>query len=113
MIARAATAWLLITLALAGCQATENAADPEGHAHAETDDHGHDHGEAESWAVTAWGEHFEIFAEAERIRSEYVLAVKGLVRERPEGTINPNMATGRVEVLARELSGLGISGTLT
>ncbi len=45
----------------------------------------------------------EIFAEAERIRSEYVLAVKGLVRERPEGTINPNMPTGQVEVLAHEL----------
>ena len=36
----------------------------------------------------------EIFAEAERIRSEYVLAVKGKVRQRPDGTINPNMATG-------------------
>jgi len=45
----------------------------------------------------------EIFAEAERIRSEYVLAVKGLVRERPAGTINPNMATGKVEVLAQQL----------
>ena len=38
----------------------------------------------------------EIFAEAERIRGEYVLHVKGLVRERPEGTINPNMRTGPV-----------------
>ena len=45
----------------------------------------------------------DIFAEAERIRGEYVLAVKGLVRERPEGTINPNMKTGQVEVLAHEL----------
>jgi aspartyl-tRNA synthetase len=45
----------------------------------------------------------DIFAEAERIRSEYVLAVKGRVRERPEGTINPNMKTGQVEVLAHEL----------
>ena len=45
----------------------------------------------------------EIFAEAERIRSEYVLAVKGKVRQRPEGTINPNMKTGQVEVLAHEL----------
>ena len=42
----------------------------------------------------------EIFAQAERIRGEYVLAVKGLVRQRPEGTINPNMKTGQVEVLA-------------
>jgi len=53
----------------------------------------------------------EIFAEAERIRGEYVLAVKGLVRERPEGTINPNMTTGRVEVLAHELTVLNRSET--
>jgi len=53
----------------------------------------------------------DIFAEAERIRSEYVLAVKGKVRERPEGTINPNMATGKVEVLAHELVVLNRSET--
>ena len=53
----------------------------------------------------------EIFAEAERIRSEYVLAVKGVVRQRPEGTINPNMATGQVEVLAHELETLNDSET--
>lgn len=53
----------------------------------------------------------EIFAEAERIRSEYVLAVRGRVRERPEGTINSNMATGHVEVLAQELEVLNRSET--
>jgi aspartyl-tRNA synthetase len=53
----------------------------------------------------------EIFAEAERIRSEYVLAVKGRVRQRPEGTINPNMKTGQVEVLAHELVTLNDSET--
>ncbi len=53
----------------------------------------------------------EIFAEAERIRGEYVLAVKGLVRQRPEGTTNPNMATGQVEVLANELTVLNRSET--
>ena len=53
----------------------------------------------------------EIFAEAERIRGEYVLAVKGRVRERPEGTINPNMKTGKVEVLAHELTVLNRSET--
>ncbi len=53
----------------------------------------------------------EIFEEAERIRGEYVLAVKGLVRERPEGTINPNMVTGHVEVLAHELTVLNRSET--
>ena len=53
----------------------------------------------------------DIFAEAERIRGEYVLAVKGKVRPRPEGTVNPNMATGQVEVLARELTTLSDSET--
>ena len=53
----------------------------------------------------------EIFAQAERIRGEYVLAVKGLVRERPEGTINENMPTGHVEVLAHELDVLNRSET--
>ncbi len=53
----------------------------------------------------------EIFAQAERIRSEYVLAVKGLVRDRPEGTVNPNMPTGQIEVLAHELEILNRSET--
>ena len=52
-----------------------------------------------------------IFAEAERIRSEYVLRVKGLVRPRPDGTVNPKMRTGRVEVLAHELETLNRSET--
>jgi len=52
-----------------------------------------------------------IFADAERIRSEYVLKVKGLVRPRPEGTINPKMRTGQVEVLAHELEILNKSET--
>ena len=53
----------------------------------------------------------EIFAEAERIRSEYVLKVKGVVRPRPDGTVNPNMRTGKVEVLAHELETLNKSET--
>ncbi len=53
----------------------------------------------------------DIFAEAERVRGEYVLAVAGRVRERPEGTINPNMATGKVEVLVGELTVLNRSET--
>ena len=53
----------------------------------------------------------EIFAEAERIRGEYVLAVKGKVRPRPEGTVNPNMPTGQIEVLAHELVTLNDSET--
>ncbi|MFQ5547010.1 MAG: aspartate--tRNA ligase [Woeseia sp.] len=53
----------------------------------------------------------DIFAEAERIRGEYVLAVRGKVRPRPDGTVNPNMATGKVELLARELTTLNDSRT--
>ncbi|MCH9695092.1 MAG: aspartate--tRNA ligase [Gammaproteobacteria bacterium] len=53
----------------------------------------------------------EIFAQAERIRSEFVLKVKGLVRPRPEGTMNPNMRTGQVEVLAHDLEILNKSET--
>jgi len=45
----------------------------------------------------------EIFSTAERIRNEYVLQVKGRVRNRPEGTINPDLPTGEVEVLGLDL----------
>ncbi|MGR9044047.1 MAG: aspartate--tRNA ligase [Gammaproteobacteria bacterium] len=41
----------------------------------------------------------ETFKLAESVRSEYVLRIQGTVRNRPEGTINPNMATGEIEVL--------------
>jgi len=43
------------------------------------------------------------FALAERSRSEYVLRVHGRVRRRPQGTTNPDMATGQVELLAAAL----------
>jgi len=42
------------------------------------------------------------FALAEKMRSEYVIGVKGTVRRRPEGTANPNLATGEIEVYASE-----------
>lgn len=53
----------------------------------------------------------DIFAQAERIRSEYVLKVKGLVRPRPEGTVNASMRTGKIEILAHELEILNKSET--
>jgi len=53
----------------------------------------------------------EIFAEAERIRGEYVLSVTGTVRARPEGTINTKMRTGEIEVLAAALTVLNASET--
>ncbi len=43
------------------------------------------------------------FAQAERLRSEWVIEVEGRVRHRPEGTVNPNLASGEVELLAAEL----------
>ncbi|HEX5787439.1 MAG TPA: aspartate--tRNA ligase, partial [Woeseiaceae bacterium] len=52
-----------------------------------------------------------VFAEAERLRGEYVVAVTGRVRERPAGTVNENLASGHVEVLAHELEVLNRSET--
>ncbi|GAW92692.1 aspartate--tRNA ligase [Calderihabitans maritimus] len=43
------------------------------------------------------------FVKAQRVRGEYVLAVRGTVRIRPEGTVNENLATGEIEVYAEEL----------
>ncbi|HHY36078.1 MAG TPA: aspartate--tRNA ligase [Firmicutes bacterium] len=45
----------------------------------------------------------EAFHRGEEVRNEYVLAVRGTVAARPAGTENPNLATGQVEVYAREL----------
>src|SRR5580692_9962975 len=45
----------------------------------------------------------EAHAKAEAARSEYVVAVKGSVRRRGAGLENPNMPTGEIEVVAREL----------
>lgn len=47
--------------------------------------------------------HKDAFMKAEGVRNEYVLAIQGDVRERPEGTANPNLNTGQVEVLAADL----------
>ena len=51
------------------------------------------------------------FAIAEQVRSEFVLRARGRVRERPEGTVNPDMATGKVEVLCLELEVLNAAET--
>ena len=53
----------------------------------------------------------ESFAIAESVRGEYVLKLKGRVRPRPEGTVNPKMKTGKIELLGLELEVLNSSET--
>jgi aspartyl-tRNA synthetase len=53
----------------------------------------------------------EMFENAERLRSEFCIRVTGLVRARPAGTANPQLATGQVEVLSKELEILNRSET--
>ncbi|WP_370298166.1 aspartate--tRNA ligase [Pontibacterium sp.] len=53
----------------------------------------------------------ESFALADSVRNEYVIEVRGLVRNRPEGTVNPDMPTGEIEVLGKELVILNKSET--
>ncbi len=52
-----------------------------------------------------------VHGEAHKVRSEYVLAVKGKVRKRPEGMDNPALTTGKVEVVISELEILNESKT--
>ena len=54
----------------------------------------------------------EIFAAAERVRSEYVLQVTGKVRRRPDGTENLELATGKVEMMVTGLNVLNSSEAL-
>jgi len=53
----------------------------------------------------------ETFATADRVRNEFVLRVTGLVRPRPEGTVNTSLKSGGIEVLAHELEILNPSLT--
>ncbi len=45
-----------------------------------------------------------LFAKAERLRNEWVIQVTGRVRPRPEGTVNPNLPSGEVEVYVTEMT---------
>jgi aspartyl-tRNA synthetase len=51
------------------------------------------------------------FAIAEKLRHEFCISVSGVVRPRPEGTVNPNLRSGEVEVLARDVVILNASAT--
>ena len=53
----------------------------------------------------------EVFKKAERVRSEYVLAVRGRVAKRTKENINPDMKTGEIEVMAEEIRILNESET--
>lgn len=53
----------------------------------------------------------EAHTKADTVRSEYVVAIKGIVSPRPEGTINPKMKTGEVEIEVSELKILNQSKT--
>ncbi len=53
----------------------------------------------------------EAFKLAEGVRNEFVLRVTGLVRARPAGTVNPNLRSGEIEVLAHEVEILNPSLT--
>jgi aspartyl-tRNA synthetase len=54
----------------------------------------------------------EVFAQAERVRNEFVLKVTGTVRLRPSGTVNPNLKSGHVELLCQSLEILNRSEPL-
>lgn len=53
----------------------------------------------------------DAFEAAHRVRPEFVLVVRGTVRPRPEGTVNPNLPTGEVEVEMEGLEVLNASKT--
>jgi aspartyl-tRNA synthetase len=54
----------------------------------------------------------ELFAVAESLRNEFVVSITGLVRTRPAGTANANLASGKVEMLARRIELLNRSEPL-
>lgn len=56
--------------------------------------------------------HPEVFARAERVRAEWVVAVRGRLRPRPAGTENPRLPTGGIELLAESLDILNPSDPL-
>src|SRR4028118_1550150 len=51
----------------------------------------------------------QTFATADKLRSEFAIRVAGCVRERPAGTVNPNLVSGEIEVLAAAIEILNTS----
>jgi len=54
----------------------------------------------------------ELFSRAEKLRSECVVSITGKVRQRPEGTNNPKIPTGEVEVMVQSLEVLNMADVL-
>lgn len=52
------------------------------------------------------------FSAAETLRSEFVISIKGVVRERPQGTLNKNLKTGEIEIAASQVTILNRSDPL-
>jgi aspartyl-tRNA synthetase len=52
------------------------------------------------------------FAEVEKFRAEWVVQITGKVRARPEGTLNPNLPTGMVEIFISSVDVLGLAAEL-
>src|SRR5690625_966618 len=51
------------------------------------------------------------FSSAERLRNEYVIAIRGDVRQRLQGMENPNLGTGDIEVFVQQLTVLNEAAT--
>jgi aspartyl-tRNA synthetase len=56
-------------------------------------------------------DHADVFKAAEAVRNEFCLRVTGVVRNRPEGTANTNLGSGKIEVLCQKLEVLNPSVT--
>lgn len=57
-------------------------------------------------------QHADTFGRAESLRNEFVIKVTGQIRHRPEGTVNPNLPSGEVEIIANELEILNTAAPL-
>ena len=53
----------------------------------------------------------DMFKTAEGVRNEFCVQIKGLVRARPEGTVNDSLKSGKIEILCHELTVLNASVT--
>ncbi|GGD68014.1 aspartate--tRNA ligase [Lacimicrobium alkaliphilum] len=54
----------------------------------------------------------QVFEQANKVRNEFCVQIKGLVRARPEGQVNKDMSTGEIEILGKELTILSKSAPL-